>query len=317
MIPNVSPGDPIRAGQINPVIDAVNALAQPYGPDAYDLLQEDFDGNNLPWYVDANTLRVYRPVCSVNGNQMIASQYTGQSCEGQFFCGYNDQSAVLGIYDETQKEDWERSESGLSVKHWSFVHVYDLFPVSVELDGGQKKSGPPCRAAHYDLHPYFGDVSASPSSDCMCQLCALPSADVSAATENPLKIASWTRDNWASQVDVYAPNSQCSCDLSTTLTTGTKIAAWTKDGVNWTDILAPNGGGGDCSCEMSAVISAETYQDAAYRTNTKVAQFKDCQGRTTDVYAPDSVRMRGNVGAQTKTAWSNNFQFQTMTSSNV
>lgn len=89
----------------------------------------------------------------------------------------------------------------------------------------------------------------------------------------------------------------CSCDLSAELTSGTKIAAWTKDGTSWTNIYAPSGGGGDCSCSMSAVIGSETYQDAAYRTNTHIAQFKDCQGNTTNVYAPDSVRFQGNVGA--------------------
>ena len=92
--------------------------------------------------------------------------------------------------------------------------------------------------------------------------------------------------------------SGCSCDLSAVLTSGVEIAKWTKDGENWTSIYClSGGGGGDCSCEMSAVIGDETYQDAAYRTNTHIAQFKDCQGRTTNVYAPDSVRFQGNVGA--------------------
>lgn len=38
MIPNVNPGDRIQASQINPVIDAVNALQQPLGPEAWELL---------------------------------------------------------------------------------------------------------------------------------------------------------------------------------------------------------------------------------------------------------------------------------------
>ena len=53
----------------------------------------------------------------------------------------------------------------------------------------------------------------------------------------------------------------------------------------------------ECSCEMSAALSAQTYQDQGYRSNTKIARFKDCHGNTTDVYAPDSVRFQGNVGA--------------------
>lgn len=45
----------------------------------------------------------------------------------------------------------------------------------------------------------------------------------------------------------------CECDLEQVLTSGTKIARWTPDGQNWTDIYAPpGGGGGGCSCDLSA-----------------------------------------------------------------
>ena len=110
----------------------------------------------------------------------------------------------------------------------------------------------------------------------------------------------------------------CACDLSATLTSGVKIGSWTKD--NWqthVDLYCLSSVSGDCSCEMSAVVGAETYQDSAYRTNTQIAQFKDCQGNTTNVYAPDSVRFQGNVGAKTKTGWNNICGFETMVSSNV
>lgn len=83
----------------------------------------------------------------------------------------------------------------------------------------------------------------------------------------------------------------CQCDLSATLTSGVKIGSWTKD--NWqthVDLYCLSSTSGDCSCEMSAVLGAETYQDSSYRTNTQIAQFKDCKGSTTNVYAPDSVR---------------------------
>ena len=54
---------------------------------------------------------------------------------------------------------------------------------------------------------------------------------------------------------------------------------------------------GECSCEMSAVIGDQTQAEGKWRTNDKIAQFKDCQGNTTDIYAPDSVIFQGNVGA--------------------
>lgn len=41
-----------------------------------------------------------------------------------------------------------------------------------------------------------------------------------------------------------AGGGDCSCDLQPELTSGTKIAQWTKDGVNWTDIYCLSGGGG-------------------------------------------------------------------------
>lgn len=108
MIPNVSPGDRIQASQINPVIDAVNALQQPLGPEAWDLLQESFDGDNLPWYVDSNTMEVRRPVCYVDGIQREATPYDGPSCSGPFYVGYHDVSGTLSVFDESGKEDTER-----------------------------------------------------------------------------------------------------------------------------------------------------------------------------------------------------------------
>lgn len=69
----------------------------------------------------------------------------------------------------------------------------------------------------------------------------------------------------------------CQCDLTATLTSGVKIGSWTKD--NWqtqVDLYCLSSTSSDCSCEMSAVIGAETYQDSAYRTNMQIAQFKDC-----------------------------------------
>lgn len=61
----------------------------------------------------------------------------------------------------------------------------------------------------------------------------------------------------------------CQCDLTATLTSGIKIGSWTKD--NWqthVDLYCLSSTSADCSCEMSAVVGAETYQDSAYRTNT-------------------------------------------------
>ena len=155
------------------------------------------------------------------------------------------------------------------------------------------KSNPEVPAIELDIDSLqdFMAGQLSGLSGCSCEM----SAELTSGT----KIGSFTNDGWQTQVDLYAPSAVdgCSCDLSAELTSGTKIAAWTKDGTSWTNIYAPSGGGGDCSCSMSAVIGSETYQDAAYRTNTHIAQFKDCQGNTTNVYAPDSVRFQGNVGA--------------------
>lgn len=44
----------------------------------------------------------------------------------------------------------------------------------------------------------------------------------------------------------------CSCDLTAYLTSGTKIADWTKDGVNIVEIYAPSGGGPGPEPEVSA-----------------------------------------------------------------
>lgn len=49
----------------------------------------------------------------------------------------------------------------------------------------------------------------------------------------------------------------CECDLEQVLTSGTKIARWTPDGQNWTDIYAPSdGGGGGCSCDLSVTLAS-------------------------------------------------------------
>lgn len=37
------------------------------------------------------------------------------------------------------------------------------------------------------------------------------------------------------------------------------------------DISALSARTGECSCEMSAIVGAETYVDSAYRQNTKIA----------------------------------------------
>lgn len=46
----------------------------------------------------------------------------------------------------------------------------------------------------------------------------------------------------------------CDCELEQVLTSGTKIARWTPDGQNWTDIYCTTGGG--CSCDLSVTPPA-------------------------------------------------------------
>ena len=83
------------------------------------------------------------------------------------------------------------------------------------------------------------------------------------------------------------------------------------------DISALSARTGECSCEISAIVGDETQAEGKWRTNTKIAQFKDCHNNTTDIYAPDSVIFQGNVGVQAKTSWNNSFAFLAGTSSNV
>lgn len=72
--------------------------------------------------------------------------------------------------------------------------------------------------------------------------------DLQAELTSGVKIAQWTKDgtNWT---DIYCLSSGggCDCDLQAVLTSGTKIAQWTKDGTTWTDIYCLSGGGGEVS----------------------------------------------------------------------
>lgn len=309
MIPNVSPGDRIQANQINPVIDAVNAAYQPLGLDWGDPWYESFEGSDMPWYVDPNTMEVRRPVCYVDGVQREATPYDGPSCAGPFYVGYNDVSGTLSVFDESGKEDTEQAESGGQIKHWEFQHVYDLYPVSVDLSG-TISAGPPVRAAHFCLCPLFGTGGGR---DVLLDLSSLDWTQTSASAMVDGEVSTWALPPSAQNYHYIDPQEDDLVDLQISSSDDYRFLARPEGGgtlkyVQLSSVLsglssmisaisAGGGGGGGCSCEMSAVIGDETYQDAAFRTNTQIAQFKDCRGNTTDVYAPDSVRFQGNVGA--------------------
>jgi len=73
----------------------------------------------------------------------------------------------------------------------------------------------------------------------------IPEITLTATLTSGTKIGTFSKDG--QDVDLYAPSAVsggCSCDLTALLHEGTKIATWTKDGVNMVDVYAPSGGGG-------------------------------------------------------------------------
>lgn len=73
----------------------------------------------------------------------------------------------------------------------------------------------------------------------------IPEIKLTATLTSGTKIGTFSKDG--QDVDLYAPSAVsggCSCDLTALLHEGTKIATWTKDGVNMVDVYAPSGGGG-------------------------------------------------------------------------
>lgn len=210
------------------------------------------------------------------------------------------------------------------MKHWSFKHVYDVIPLSVVDD---VSAAGPFRAAYFDIRPTFGESGGSINLD----LSSLDWADISVQVSDPTSETGYTTEvktvaeNWHyaslsadDKVDIAnISDAQDFRFLARPEAGGTLKYASLSSILSTLSSEGGGGGGGECSCSMSAIVSAETYQDQSYRTNTQIAQFKDCQGNTTNVYAPDSVRFQGNVGARQKTGWTNSFAFETMTSSNV
>lgn len=271
MIPNVSPGDRIQASQINPVIDAVNALQQPLGPEAWDLLQESFDGDNLPWYVDPNTMEVRRPVCYVDGVQRDAAPYDGPSCAGPFYVGYNDMSGTLSVFDESSKEDTEREQSGGQVKHWEFQHVYDLYPVSVDISG-TISAGPPVRAAHFCLCPLFG--TGGGGGDVLLDLSSLDWTATSASAMVDGEVSTWTLPPSAQNYHYKDPQAEDLVDLEISSSDGYRLLARPEEGgtlkyVQLSGVLsglstmisaisAGGGGGGDASISGNVEGSTRT-----------------------------------------------------------
>lgn len=270
MIPNVSPGDRIQASQINPVIDAVNALQQPLGPEPWELLQESFDGDNLPWYVDSNTMEVRRPVCYVYGTQQTAAPYDGPSCSGPFYVGYNDVSGTLSVFDESTKEDTEREQSGGQVKHWEFQHVYDLYPVSVELSSGEVSAGPPVRAAHFCLCPIFG--SGGSGGDLRLDLSSLDWTQTSASAMVDGEVSTWTLPPSAQNYHYKDPQAEDLVDLEISSSDGYRFLARPEGGgtlkyVQLSGVLSglstmisaiSAGGGGGCSASISGNVEGST-----------------------------------------------------------
>lgn len=77
----------------------------------------------------------------------------------------------------------------------------------------------------------------------------------------------------------------CECDLEPVLTSGTKIARWTPDGQNWTDIYCLSSGG-ECSCDLSAEPATQMY--SIWASAVKTASWtKDDWQTQKDIYIPD------------------------------
>ncbi len=221
------------------------------------------------------------------------------------------------------KSHYEQLESSQPVRHWHFTHVFDLYPVSVEISG-ETQVGPPCRAAHFSLCPIFG--LGEGGQQVFLDMKSLNWKKISAEIEVDGQVSTILSTTPSAQIWDWSllEEGDTADAASLTADPGWLLPIRPPDGephLKYVDLStlreAISAASAGCSCEMSAIVTAETYDDAAYRTNAKIAQFKDCNGNTTDIYAPDSARFQGNVGAKTKTSWSKSFQFETMTSSNV
>ena len=90
----------------------------------------------------------------------------------------------------------------------------------------------------------------------------IPEITLTATLTSGTKIGTFSKDG--QDVDLYAPSAVsggCSCDLTALLHEGTKIATWTKDGVNMVDVYAPSGGGGGSSTRLSGNTDDSVWVD--------------------------------------------------------
>lgn len=104
------------------------------------------------------------------------------------------------------------------------------------------------------------------------------------------------------EISALSAELSCKCKLTPILDEGTKIAEWEGCDGNKVDIFAPTGGGGgECSCEVSAIHPRfdkdHRGQTQQYWENAKVGQFTDCKGDKTMLYAPNHIQFKGNAGS--------------------
>ena len=91
----------------------------------------------------------------------------------------------------------------------------------------------------------------------------IPEITLTATLTSGTKIGTFSKDG--QDVDLYAPSSTggCSCQMRQVLTAGTLIAQFTNDGQNWMDIycLSSGGGGGGGSTRLSGNTDDSVWVD--------------------------------------------------------
>lgn len=159
------------------------------------------------------------------------------------------------------------------MKHWEFQHVYDLYPVSVDISG-TISAGPPVRAAHFCLCPLFGSGSGS-GGNVLLDLSSLDWVQTSASAMVDGEVSTWTLPPSAQNYHYIDPQAEDLADLEISSSDGYRFLARPEGGgtlkyVQLSGVLSGlstmisaisaggGGGGGDCSASISGNVEGST-----------------------------------------------------------
>lgn len=201
------------------------------------------------------------------------------------------------------KSYYEQLESSQPVSHWHFRHVFDLYPVSVEISG-RTQVGPPCRAAHFSLCPIFG--RGEDSQQVFLDMKSLNWKKISAEIEVDGQVSTILSTTPSAQIWDWSllEEGDTADTASLTADPGWLLPIRPPDGephLKYVDLStlrdAISAASAGCSCDVRQILTAGTL----------IAQWTHDGWQTqTDIYAPSSstssegMSLLGNVPGSTK-----------------